>query len=235
MNMAGVDEQTGRALFSPLVEQAIELAARWHDGTYRKSQWRPPLMPAPDADDLVPVPVMAHLATVALLVDRAGWDDVTVAAAFLHDVLEDTNRHGQQLRYEVLCRRMGEAVARLVHAVSEQKFDEQGRRRSWEERKADYLARLRTAPPAAIAISLADKLHNLWTINQSLQAGVDVFAEGPGRRALSAGPRAQLRFHRALLTLATQHQEPRLEPLRTRLSQEIERFARWVNDRPAEN
>uniref|UniRef100_UPI000AF1BB94 HD domain-containing protein n=1 Tax=Rhodothermus marinus TaxID=29549 RepID=UPI000AF1BB94 len=184
-----VGGKDGRALFSPLVEQAIELAARWHDGTYRKSQWRPPLMPSPDPDDLVPVPVMAHLTTVALLVDRAGWDDVTVAAAFLHDALEDTNRHGQQLRYEVLRERMGEAVARLVRDVTEQKYDEQGRRRSWEERKADYLARLRTATPAAVAISLADKLHNLWTINQSLQAGVDVFTDGPGRRRSVPGPK----------------------------------------------
>jgi len=223
-----VGGKDGRALFSPLVEQAIELAARWHDGTYRKSQWRPPLMPSPDPDDLVPVPVMAHLTTVALLVDRAGWDDVTVAAAFLHDALEDTNRHGQQLRYEVLRERMGEAVARLVRDVTEQKYDEQGRRRSWEERKADYLARLRTATPAAVAISLADKLHNLWTINQSLQAGVDVFTDGPGRRALSAGPEAQLRFHRALLELAAGHDDPRLEPLRARLAHEVERFARHV-------
>ncbi|ACY47568.1 HD domain-containing protein [Rhodothermus marinus] len=223
-----VGGKDGRALFSPLVEQAIELAARWHDGTYRKSQWRPPLMPSPDPDDLVPVPVMAHLTTVALLVDRAGWDDVTVAAAFLHDALEDTNRHGQQLRYEVLRERMGEAVARLVRDVTEQKYDEQGRRRSWEERKADYLARLRTATPAAVAISLADKLHNLWTINQSLQAGVDVFTDGPGRRALSAGPEAQLRFHRALLELAAGHDDPRLEPLRARLAHEVERFARRV-------
>lgn len=216
-----------RVLFSPLVEQAIELAARWHDGTYRKSQWRPPLMPAPDPEDLVPVPVMAHLTTVALLVDRAGWDDVTVAAAFLHDVLEDANRYGQQLRYEMLREHMGEAIARLVHAVTEQKFDEQGRRRSWEARKADYLARLRAATPAAVAISLADKLHNLWTINQSLQAGIDVFSEGPGRQALGAGPEAQLRFHQALLELAAQHKEPRLDPLRIRLADEVERFAQW--------
>ncbi len=225
-----VGGKDGRALFNPLVEQAIELAARWHDGTYRKSQWRPPLMPAPDSDDLVPVPVMAHLTAVALLVDRAGWDDVTVAAAFLHDALEDTNRHGQQLRYEVLRARMGEAVARLVRDVTELKYDEQGRRRSWEKRKADYLAHLRTAPPAAVAISLADKLHNLWTINQSLEAGVDVFSEGPGRRALSAGPTAQLRFHRALLDLAARHDDPRLEPLRTHLAHEVERFARWVRE-----
>ncbi|SHK54907.1 HD domain-containing protein [Rhodothermus profundi] len=227
------DKSVDRVLFSPLVEQAIELAARWHDGTYRKSQWRPPLMPAPDPEDLVPVPVMAHLTAVALLVDRAGWDDVTVAAAFLHDALEDANRYGQQLRYDVLRERMGEAVARLVRDVTEQKFDAQGRLRSWEARKADYLAHLRTATPAAVAISLADKLHNLWTINQSLQAGMDVFTEGPGRRALSAGPEAQLRFHQALLELAQQHDEPRLVPLKQRLAQEIARFAQWMAARAA--
>ncbi len=217
-----------RALFSPLVEQAIELAARWHDRTYRKSQWRSPLLPAPDPEDPVPVPVMAHVTTVALLVDRAGWDDVVVAAAFLHDALEDVNCYGQQLRYEVLRARMGEAVARLVQDVTEQKFDAEGRWRSWEVRKTDYLNHLRTATPAAVAISLADKLHNLWTINQSLEAGINVFTPGPGRRPLSAGPEAQAQFHQALLDLSRQHTEPRLSPLRDRLAHELERFLAWI-------
>ncbi|CAM3351196.1 HD domain-containing protein [Rhodothermus bifroesti] len=218
----------GRVLFSPLVEQAIELAARWHDRTYRKSQWRPPLLPAPDPEDLVPVPVMAHVTTVALLVDRAGWDDVVVAAAFLHDALEDTNCYGQQLRYEVLRARMGEAVARLVQDVTEQKFDAAGQWRSWEARKADYLNHLRVATPAAMAISLADKLHNLWTINQTLEAGIDIFAPAPGRRPLNAGPQAQAQFHQALLDLSRQHTEPRLNPLRDRFAYEVERFLNWI-------
>ena len=42
-------------LFSPLVEQAIELAAQWHDSTYRKSRWRDPAFDLPEeAVDLFP-------------------------------------------------------------------------------------------------------------------------------------------------------------------------------------
>ena len=44
-------------LFSPLVEQAIELAAQWHDSTYRKSRWRDPAFDPPD-EAVLRVPVV---------------------------------------------------------------------------------------------------------------------------------------------------------------------------------
>ena len=215
--------QPENILFSPLVEQAIELAAQWHDGTYRKSRWRDPAFDPPD-EAVLRVPVVAHVTAVALIVQRAGWDEETVAAAFLHDVLEDFNRFGQTFRHEQLHRQLGEAVAALVEVVSEQKFDDEGRWRSWRDRKEGYVAQLRAGVPRAAAISLADKLHNLWSMNQGLASGLDIFNDGPNHRGLSAGPEEQFWFYKAVISATLEHADPRLEPMRTRLAEEIDRF-----------
>jgi (p)ppGpp synthase/HD superfamily hydrolase len=204
-------------LFSPLIEHAIELSAQWHDGTYRKSVWRDPAFEVP-ADQDIQIPVIAHLAAVASIVHRAGWDEVTVAAAYLHDTIEDMNQHGQRLRRKQLREAVGAEVAKLVAQVSEQKLDDDGEMRPWRARKDDYLEGIRTGPPEAVAISLADKIHNLWSINQSLEAEEDILD------VLSGDAEAQLWFHRAVLEASKEHDDERLAPMRERLQQEIERF-----------
>lgn len=214
-------------IFSPLIEQAIELAAQWHDSTYRKSRWRVPAFDPPD-EAVLRVPAMAHVTAVALIVQRAGWDDETVAAAFLHDVLEDLNRFGQTFRREQMREQVGEAITMLVEGVSEQKFDDQGRWRSWHDRKQDYVAQLRAGVAPAAAISLADKQHNLWSMNEGLASGLDIFTNGPNRRALSAGPEDQLWFHQAVVAASLNHSDPRLEPMRVRLAREIDRFRKMI-------
>ncbi len=227
MNSETTNPETIRAepLFSPLIEQAVELSAQWHDGTYRKSRWRDPAFGVPPSEALG-VPVMAHVTMVAMTVQRAGWDEVTVAAAFLHDVIEDANQYGEELRYGELSALMGEAVARRVAEVTEEKYDAHGNFRPWRARKEDYVARLRTASAGAVAISLADKLHNLWSMNESLASGLNIFEKGPNRRPLSAGPEAQRWFFHAVLDASAPHTDPRLEPLRTALRSELARFER---------
>jgi len=204
-------------LFSPLIEHAIELSAQWHDGTYRKSVWRDPAFEVPEDQD-IQIPVIAHLAAVASIVHRAGWDEVTVAAAYLHDTIEDMNQHGQRLRRKQLREAVGAEVAKLVAQVSEQKLDDAGAMRPWRDRKEDYLESIRTGPPEAAAISLADKIHNLWSINQSMSAEEDILD------VLSGDAEAQLWFHRAVLESSTVHEDQRLAPMRERLQQEVERF-----------
>ncbi len=189
--------------FSPLVEQAIELSAQWHDRTYRKSRWRDEPFEVPD-DEYLKVPVVSHVTSVAMVVQRAGWDDETVAAAFLHDVIEDENRWEARFRYENLSQLMGAKVAELVREVSEDKLDATGNRRPWRDRKIGYIERLQSASDAAVAISVADKLHNLWTINKSLKKGVDVFSARPEARGVAGrcGP-AALVLQRRLLDRRT--------------------------------
>ena len=212
-------------LFNPLIEQAIELAAQWHLGTYRKQRWREPAFEVPE-EDVLQVPVMAHLAATALTVQRAGWSDPAVAAAFLHDALEDQNRYGERLRRERLRTLMGAQVATLVEHVTEHRYDAQGEVRPWRERKERYLEHLEAeAPDEAVAISLADKLHNLWTMNQSLESGLDLFAPRQGR-ALSAGPQEQHWFYRAVLEASEGRPDARLTPQRRALEDELQRFER---------
>jgi (p)ppGpp synthase/HD superfamily hydrolase len=218
-----MDTPSPDVLFSPLIEHAIELSAQWHDGTYRKSVWRDPAFEVPEGED-VQIPVIAHLVAVASIVRRAGWDEVTVAAAYLHDTIEDMNQHGQRLRRKQLREAVGADVARLVAQVSEQKLDDAGEMRPWRDRKEDYLESIRTGAPKAAAISLADKIHNLWSINQSLEAGEPIF------EALSGDSEAQRWFHRAVLDASQAHDDSRLDPMRERLRREIERLERQIEE-----
>jgi len=214
-------------LLVPIVEQAIELAAEWHDGTYRKGSWRDPVLPPPEGHSFR-VPVMAHLAAVAGIVQRARWPAAVVAAAYLHDALEDRDRHGRRLQRRRLLQAVGEEVTTLVEHVSETKMDGSGEARPWQDRKEEYVSSIRAAPDEALAISLADKLHNLWSMNQSLTQGVDVFESGPNRTALSAGPDEQLWFYRSVHDVAGDRSDDRLLSMRDRLAREIERFAEQV-------
>lgn len=223
-------------LFSPLLEQAIEIASEWHDGTYRKSRWRAFSFEPPE-EALLQIPVMAHLTTVALTVERAGWDDETVAAAFLHDILEDPNRFGERMTPERLAELMGEAVAERVRAVTEPKLAPGGQPLPWRQRKEAYLDRLRQASAESVAISLADKLHNLWTMNRALEQGLDLF-EGSSTsphgpiRALSAGPSEQRWFFAAVLAATEDFTDPRLAPMCTRLREELAEFTERTGDVP---
>jgi (p)ppGpp synthase/HD superfamily hydrolase len=210
-------------LFNPLIERAIELSAEWHDQTYRKSRWRTEPFESPSSEALH-VPMMAHVTAVALTVQRAGWEDEVVAAAFLHDVLEDRNRFRQGMPPEQLAALVGEDVTALVAAVTEPMHDDVGNALPWRLRKEAYLALLAGGPPGASAISLADKLHNVWTMNESLAAGVDIFTPGERRRALSAGAASQRWFFRAVLDATRRHGDSRLVPMRARLEEEVVRF-----------
>ncbi|MEO0557580.1 MAG: HD domain-containing protein [Bacteroidota bacterium] len=210
--------------FSSLVEEAIELAAEWHAGTHRKGRWRDPMLAPPDGG-IARVPTMAHVTTVAVTVARAGWDDKTIAAAFLHDALEDADRWRRDLDRDVLAARVGEQVVRIIEAVSEPQRDAEGSRLKWRVRKQAYLDSLSAGPPEAAAVALADKLHNAYSIASSIESGVDVFTAAPGRRPLSAGADAQLWFMTAAVDATGHHADSRLVPMRASVREQITRLA----------
>lgn len=220
--MATVAPSPSTPIFSTLITRAIELAAGWHDGTYRKISHKPGLYEGASGEHL-PMPVMAHLTAVAMLVARAGWDEATVAAAFLHDALEDANRHHETLSYETLEAHIGAEVASLVRDVTEVK-NSGGTPRDWAARKRGYLDHLRSADPRAVAISLADKLHNLRSLNECLIAGMDVFSKHRRVPSLNAGPAEQRWFFRSVLSLASDHSDPRLTGLEAELASELASF-----------
>lgn len=126
---------------TPLLKRALDRAAVWHRDQKRKY---------PGVD----VPYVSHVAGVVAILARHRFDDEVLAAAALHDVLEDCG-----VTHEELAGLFGDRVADLVRAVSEE--DKSLR---WEERKARYLERFVRAPWDAQAISIADKIDNFASI-----------------------------------------------------------------------
>jgi len=142
---------------SSRLEQALRFAAVGHQGQVRRSSG---------------VPYVEHVVAVAWILDRAGFDEDVVIAGLLHDLVEDTSQTLPDVE-----QRFGRVVAELVAHCSEVKTDEQGRKRAWIDRKSDHLASLREAPAGARAIVLADKLHNLISIDIDLREGRLVWNE----------------------------------------------------------
>ncbi|HVF01448.1 MAG TPA: bifunctional (p)ppGpp synthetase/guanosine-3',5'-bis(diphosphate) 3'-pyrophosphohydrolase [Rubrobacteraceae bacterium] len=126
-----------------LIAEAYGMAHAAHKGQVRKSG----------------EPFVYHpLATAAVLADLH-LDSTTIAAALLHDVLEDTN-----VRKEELTARFGEEVADIVDGVTKLKRLPSG---NLEDTQAESLRKMIVAMSRdvrVIIIKLADRLHNMRTL-----------------------------------------------------------------------
>ncbi len=126
------------------IEEAYLFAKRLHDGQYRISE----------------EPYIIHPVEVAKILVNLKVDNHTIMAAFLHDILEDTDTEPEEIR-----EKFGEDVLNLVQGVtklSKLKF------KSKEERQAENFRRLFIAMANDIRIvflKLADRLHNMRTLN----------------------------------------------------------------------
>jgi GTP pyrophosphokinase len=113
------------------------------------------------------IPAMAHLFGVAsLVIGEAGLADFPVTeemvvAALLHDAVED---HGGASRLEDIRQNFGPGVARMVEGLSDSLAEDPGAKDPWEQRKQDYIDRLRSEPADVRLISVADKLYNARSI-----------------------------------------------------------------------
>ncbi len=142
------------SLLPDVVERAIRFASMAHRRQRRKGS---------------ELPYIAHPAAVAEVLRNAGFDRPSLlAAAWLHDVVEDT-----PVTLAELAEVFPEEVVTVVDLMSEHKTDEQGTVLPWRERKARHLARMRTAPEAALAVMLADKLHNLISMRDDARGRPD--------------------------------------------------------------
>ena len=127
-----------------MIEQAFEVARDAHAEQVRRS-----------GD-----PYIAHPLGVALILADLGLDDVTIAAALLHDAVEDTTRH----RRATSSASFGADVAAIVDGVT--KLD----RLQFDSKEAQQAATLRKMLVAmakdirVLLIKLADRLHNMRTI-----------------------------------------------------------------------
>ena len=127
-----------------LIGRAYDVAAEMHAGQLRKSG----------------EPYLIHPMAVAEILAQLGMDDDSIAAGLLHDVVEDTD-----YSKETISDAFGEDIALMVDGVTKLKnlkFE------SKEEKQAENLRKMFLAMAKDIRvliIKLADRLHNLRTIN----------------------------------------------------------------------
>lgn len=145
-----------------LVLGAMRLAERAHRTRPQGAHQRK----APEGEDRPAY--FIHLAEVGWMLQDAGLDAETVAAGYLHDIIEDCGYTQEQLAHEI-----GSAnVAEIVKWVSEDKLHPvTGEKQSWEVRNKGYLERLKTAPDNVRALSCADKTSNMRDMNRLLAKG----------------------------------------------------------------
>src|ERR1022692_2107691 len=124
-------------------------------------------------------PYVTHPVAVATIVAQLGLDAPTVAAALLHDAVEDTN-----VTLEAIAERFGPTVARVVDGVT--KLD----RLQFDSKEAQQAATIRKMLIAmandwrVLLIKLADRLHNMqtlavmpeWKQRRTAQETLDVYA-----------------------------------------------------------
>jgi hypothetical protein len=142
-----------------LLRRAYEVAAECHEGQLRKS-----------GDPYISHPVM-----VATILAGLGADDQTLCASILHDTVEDTPFTMTALR-----RRFGGTVATMVAEVVE--LDRLGTRR--QITVAEALALIGSADRRVATLKLADRLHNMQTVEflpllkrvRKARESLDVFA-----------------------------------------------------------
>jgi GTP pyrophosphokinase len=139
------EEFTERPLLTERFDAALRYATRHHAHHLRKG---------------TPVPYTAHLLAVASLTLEMHGDEDEAIGALLHDVVEDGG--GSRALSEIEAA-FGATVADIVLANSD-RVDEVGSGRDWYDRKRRYLAAFPHKSPAALRVSLADKLHNARSI-----------------------------------------------------------------------
>jgi GTP pyrophosphokinase len=118
-----------------------------------------------------PIPYAAHLLAVASLVLEMHADEDEAIGALLHDVVEDGGGR-EALAY--IERHFGANVAAIVLANSDSVTGE-ATKAPWYERKRAYIAAFPRKSPAALRVSLADKLHNARSILIDYRAHGEVF------------------------------------------------------------
>ena len=135
-------------LDTELLDRAIIFAVKAHHNTERRGKGFPYIVH--------PLEAMEIVATITP-------DQELLAAAALHDVIEDTEVTVDELR-----EMFGERIAHLVYAESDQidgvLFDGQNEEETWHARKQAAIDRLAAAPHDAKVVAMGDKLSNMRAI-----------------------------------------------------------------------
>lgn len=128
-----------------LVNEAIIFAAEVHDGMRRKRN---------------DTPYILHPLEAAVIVSTMTDDQEVIAAAVLHDVVEDAG-----VKMETLEEKFGSRVRKLVESETEDKRPERPPIETWQIRKEESLLVLKNAEDINVLIVwLGDKLANMRSL-----------------------------------------------------------------------
>ena len=138
---------------SDLLDRAIIFAVKAHHNTERRGKGFPYIVHPMEAVEIV--------ATITS-------DQELLAAAALHDTVEDTDVTVEQIRAE-----FGDRIAELVHAESDQingqLFNGANETETWHARKQAAIDRLAAASHDAKIVAMGDKLSNMRAIWRDYQ------------------------------------------------------------------
>jgi len=168
------------SVLSPLVRKAYTRAAILHKDQKRKTT---------DA------PLIIHQIGTAFILIRYTNNEEIIAAAFLHDTLEDVPGYS----LENLIEEFGEKIARIVKEVSEEKDpqeSQQSKKETWRRRKEGYLAGLEQASYEALMVCCADKIDNLFSLLDSYKLSGKSILE-----KFNAPPDQLLWFYQSVFTI----------------------------------
>ncbi|MEX2106350.1 MAG: HD domain-containing protein [Solirubrobacterales bacterium] len=139
---------------SQLIRDALEMADRAHAGQTRTGSGG--------------MAYIHHPVGVAELLAEHGFDQVTVAAALLHDVVEDSETSAEEI-----AARLGQPIARLVEVLTDDESIE-----PYERRKGLHRQRVQAAGRDALAIYAADKLSNVRVLRRAYTTEGEAAGEG---------------------------------------------------------
>lgn len=133
-----------KPLDTQLLDRAIIFAVKAHAGTERRGKG---------------YPYIVHPLEAVEIVSTMTSDQELLAAAALHDTVEDTPVTVEQIRAE-----FGPRIASLVAAESDQMVEGVSESDSWHVRKQAAITRLAAAGRDAKMVALGDKLSNMRAI-----------------------------------------------------------------------
>jgi myo-inositol-1(or 4)-monophosphatase len=161
-----------------LVSEAIAFAVKAHDGMRRKKS---------------NAPYILHPMEAAVIVGTMTDDQNLIAAAALHDVVEDAG-----ITIEEIEERFGKRVRELVQSETEDKRENLPPSETWRIRKEESLEVLKnTEDLGVLMVWLGDKLANM----RSLYRDWKVEGDAMWQRFNQKDPRLQAWYYRSIVTL----------------------------------
>lgn len=133
-----------KQLDTSLLDRAVIYAVNAHAGTERRGKG---------------FPYIVHPMEAVEIVATMTPDQELLAAAVLHDVVEDTNVTVEDLR-----KAFGDRIAHLVEEESDKFVEGVSEADSWHDRKQAAIDRLAAASREAKMVALGDKLSNMRAI-----------------------------------------------------------------------